>query len=140
MLAVCLLLWAETGLAMSSAPGRGRRCHAHMQHMERASASIPDAMTPGCCPRHMSSKPACPSHSLPSPHQASRPDCCSLTNQPVRPLAFLIASGSPLSLESSTTLLLDFRGDPSQDRGSISIAESAPQVRAVLDQKADLRI
>jgi hypothetical protein len=123
MLALSFALWAESGLAILAAD-HGARCHAQMSYMQ------PHTMP--CCPMHAASAPS----SFFEP-----PPCCNLTNQPARPLAFLVTTGKSRSSQLSAGGTASAMFAPSQRSSpSLLIADSPPFVRPVFDSKTDLRI
>ena len=137
LLTIALVLWAEAGLAAPPVSGHGPQCGTHMQHV---SAPVMHAMSPGCCPGHITSKPACPSHPaifLPTP---SRPDCCAIKGQPARPRSYLIATGSHRSLNSIVRAVAGSSRVALPSFIAESRSKSPPCTRPVLDRKTDLRI
>src|SRR5271166_4234873 len=89
MLALSVASWAESGLATLAAD-HGARCHAQISHAQQQPHTMP------CCPMHAASAPS----SFFEP-----PPCCDLSNQPARPLAFLVTSGKsrPSQLSAGNT-------------------------------------
>jgi hypothetical protein len=134
ILAVTLLLWVEIGVAMVPVSGASVQCRALiMQHMHPATAVAMHAMASGCCPRHARLKPS--AAALPP---AQRPDCCALSNPPVRPVAFLIARGAPIELSLQTSAGPELL--PSPPGADVWLGESPPFSKLVFQMKTDLRI
>lgn len=134
ILAVTLLLWVETGIAIAPVSTGSVQCRALMQHMHPAAIAAMQAMASGCCPHHVSLKPS--AATLPP---AQRPDCCALSNPPDRPVAFLIARGAPIELSphvvSSSPEPIPLPAD-----AVAWIGESPPFGRLVFEMKTNLRI
>jgi hypothetical protein len=127
LLSLVIVLWANTGLAMTLASGHGAKCHAQMVRVhQHATRSMP------CCPSH----PA-----LALTQRGDHPDCCDMSSQPARPVAFLVVSGRSRCIQLRASgpagaILL-----PLQSRlASLSIEHTPQFVRAVLELKTDLRI
>lgn len=134
VLAVVLALWAEIGVAtdQASAPP----CRVHTSHMHSATAAAMHGLSSACCPRHLSPKPGRTSHLA----VAYRPDCCTLSNQPARALAFLIASRTPME---STIQVLARTGPglvSSPSSATLCLGKSPPFTKLVFDKKTDFRI
>jgi hypothetical protein len=127
VLALAIVFWADTGLAMLGASGHGSKCHVQMTQMHpHAAASM------HCCPSH----PA-----LALTQLGDHPGCCDISSQPTRPLAFLVVSGRSRSIQfraggPAGTIL------PPVQSGAASLSiEHTPQfVRPVFELKTDLRI
>jgi len=119
-------LWAETGLAMLSAPVNALQCHAAMSNAHHPAAAMP------CCPSHAASVLA---------HCLDPPPCCDLSSQQATPLAFVVISGKFRSDSLSTNSAVGMRFVPPQRKSPLSlVAGSPPFVKPVLDKKTDLRI
>jgi hypothetical protein len=67
-----------------------------------------------------------------------RPDCCTLSDQPARPLAFLIVSRTPVDLTAHTTAGPVLVSSP--PREGLWFGTSPPFTKLVFDEKTDLRI
>ena len=125
MLALSIALWAEDGLAMLTAD-HGAQCHSRMSHTQQQAHPMP------CCPMHAASVPS----SFFEP-----PTCCDLSNQPARPLAFLVISGKSRSSQLGARSAAAAMFVPSQRSSAFFlIADSPPFVKPVFDKKTDLRI
>jgi len=138
ILAIALVLWAGAGVATVQTSNNSRQCRARMSHLYRATSAAMHAMSPGCCPGHVSSKPGCTSYPAAAPPRDYRPDCCDLSNLPARPRAFLIASHTPVELTAHTTAGPSLVSSP--PRGGLWLGESPPFTKRVFDMKTDLRI
>ena len=93
IMAVTLLLWVEAGVAMVPVSAGSAQCRDVMQHMRPATTSAMQSMASGCARVTPASNPP---RRLSPP--AQRPDCCSLSNPPTRPLVFVITRGAPIEL------------------------------------------
>jgi hypothetical protein len=135
MLVAVIILCAQTGLASPVPSTHAAQCRARMFRVRQ------HAM-PATCKHHSSAAPCCPSHSITAFSTCiDRPGCCTLSNQPARPLAFLVVSRAPLALELSASQ--SGSADPDllrRDPRTFLAADSPPFVKPVFDQKADLRI
>ena len=131
MLAV--LVWAQAGLATVPGSGHGPQCHGQMSAVH----SKAHAMSAGCCPRHASSMQACPSHPKQAFILAYRSDCCSISNRPSQPVAFVVTPrvmqpGIHVSASPALAAFLIDRG---------TRPDQAPRfIQSIFDKKADLRI
>jgi hypothetical protein len=67
-----------------------------------------------------------------------RPNCCSITEAPVEPRAYVVASSRGLELSSQATALPE-KGSW-QPAPPAAIASSPPFTESVFAKKADLRI
>ena len=124
MLALIVALWAQSGLAMLTADHA--QCHARMSSMQQQAHTMP------CCPSHAASVP---------PSFFEPPPCCNLSNQPARPLAFLVISGKSSSGQLSARSIAGAMFTPSQQSCMfLQVADSPPFVKPVFDKKTDLRI
>lgn len=132
---MAIILCAQTGLATPILSTHTAQCHARMSQVRQHA-------TPASCKHHSSVAPCCPSHSVTAlTNCVDRPACCTLSNQPAQPLAFLIVSRAPLALglsaSRSASVDLDLLR---RSRRAFPTADSPPFVKPVLDRKADLRI
>jgi hypothetical protein len=134
MLAIALLLCAQTGLATSVLATHAAQCHARM-------SQVPQPAMPSSCKHHASVRPCCPSNSLTAPSTCMDPGCCKLSSQPAQPLAFVIVPRGPLTLELSNVRSADVDLDQlRRSRRTLLAADSPHFIKPVFDQKADLRI
>ena len=142
VLALVIVLWADTGLAMPAASGHGYKCHARMMHMhQHATRFATPAAALGCCRQRTHSTPCCPSRPAPAPTQgADSPGCCDIGSQPARPLAFLVASGNSLSAQLSANGPAGPMVPVSSGSTILSIDHSPRFIRPVFELKTDLRI
>jgi hypothetical protein len=140
MLVLAVAAWAEPGLAMQPASGHPAQCHARMMH--RHQHALPAAMhvATSCCHQRVNSMPCCPAHPAPPPSRCGdSSDCCAMSSQPARPLAFLVSGNLLSQLNVNGPAGAEF--SPPQQTSAVSvIAESPPFVKPVLDLKTDLRI
>jgi hypothetical protein len=140
VLSLVIILWAETGLAMPPASGHGSKCHVRMVQMHRHTTHSVPLATPLQGPHSM---PCCPSHHpAPAPTQgAGHSDCCDISSQPARPLAFLVASGNSFSLQLSVNGPAGTIFAPAPSGSAFLLSDDSSQfVRPVLELKTDLRI
>ncbi len=133
IMAVTLLFWVEAGVAMVPVSAGSAQCRDVMQHMRPATTSAMQSMASGCCPRHASLKPA---GAVISP--AQRPDCCSLSNPPTRPLVFVITRGAPIELSPQGSAGPERLPLPSDT--PVWLGEFPPLTKLVFEKKTDLRI
>jgi len=127
-LALVLLLWAETGLAMLPAVAHGASCRG----MSAAAAHA-------CCPQHAASRVGWFTHSGMAPAVLHRPDCCAVRNRPTAPLAFLAASGTTVAIDAAAYSPAGVHL-PSAQRMEPAISASPPFTKSVFERKTDLRI
>jgi hypothetical protein len=119
-------LWAEGGLAMLSAASHAPQCHAARSHAHHAAVAMP------CCPSHAA---------LALVHFINPPPCCDLSNQPARPLAFVVVPGKFRSGQLSASGAAAAMFVLPQAGSALSlIGASPPFVKPVFDLKTDLRI
>jgi len=126
MLVLSMVLWAEGTITTLSAADHAAQCYAGMRQMQHAANSMP------CCPSHAASLPA---------NFFAPPPCCDLSNQPARPLAFIVTSGksrsSQLSVSGPASAVLV---SPQRTSAVFPVTDSPPFVKPVFDLKTDLRI
>ncbi len=135
MLVLVIALGAEAAIPTPVPSGHAAQCAA------RTVFQVCHHAMPVSCKRHASPAPCCPSHSLTSPATClDRPGCCTLSNLPARPSAFLIVSRGPLSLDLSATRSAGVDRDLSWRSLRANTSDSPPFLRPVFDRKADLRI
>lgn len=131
---LAMLLWAQAGAATMPVSGHGPQCHGHMSAMH----STAHAMSDGCCPRHAGSTQGCPSHPKLAIAPAYRPDCCSISNRPVQPVAFVVTPRTvmqPGMLVSARPNLAAYLIDRA------TWPDQSPHfIQSIFDKKADLRI
>ncbi len=126
VLALSMVLWADGAVAVISATSHAAQCHARVPHMQHAANSMP------CCPSHAASLPA----SFIAP-----PPCCDLSNQPARPLAFVVTAGKSRSSQLSASGTAGAMFASSQRASeAFPVTDSPPFVKPVFDLKTDLRI
>lgn len=132
MLMTAILSCAQTGLAKPVLSAHAMPCGAAMSQPQQ------HAM-PSSCKHHRSPAPCCPEHpASPSPNSADQ-GCCKLSNQPARPLAFLIVSHAVLEANPSRSAIVDL-GLLRRSRNASLTSDSLPFTKPVFDRKADLRI
>jgi hypothetical protein len=129
ILIMALALWSDTAAAIPPAMVHGASCNAAMSHAHDHATGKTEH---DCCPSHAK-------HVLVSHDWTERPGCCNLSNQPERPLAFLIVSTRPLSLEPSRQVQ-PLSNPVSPEHFGPSRSSCPPIVLAVFDKKTDLRI
>jgi hypothetical protein len=140
MLALAIAAWAEPGLAMMPASGHAAQCHARMMHGHHHASPAAMRMATSCCHQRVNSMPCCPAHpSSPPSHCGDRSDCCAISTQPARPLAFLV-SGNLLSQLNTNGLAGAELLPPRQSSLFSPLADSPQFVKPVFDLKTDLRI
>jgi hypothetical protein len=124
-LALSIALWTANATGMLSAGGAAQ-CHARMPHVQPQAASMP------CCPSNATSLPV---------NFFTPPPCCDLTNQPSRPLAFMVSSGKSrlghLDVAAPDCAIFV---SPQKSSAVFQIGDSPPFVKPVFDLKTDLRI
>lgn len=143
MLALAIALWAEAGLAIPPAEAVGMRCHSQAMHADQPQLSEGgQASSPAAVPKESaSSMPCCPDQPA-SPHTCGDPPCCTASDMPVRPLAFVLVPGTSLAKHSSakgrSTAILPA---PQPQAGVPATIAGAPlYVRPITEKKTDLRI
>jgi hypothetical protein len=122
MLAMAIVLWAEAGLALLA----GDQVMQCTMTMHRGQAM-------SCCPDEPASLPQL---------AAGRPPCCSVSNAPERPLAFVVSS-ERLVLHPQDAVVAGpaaFAPPVAQHLGIWRGADALRFVRPILDLKTDLRI
>jgi hypothetical protein len=144
MLALVVGLWAEMGLASPSAvDGHGMQCH-HSSHVgDQPATGDGEASSPPVSPEeHASSVPCCPMQPESLPPECGDRPCCTVSGEPVRPLAFLVVSGNSLEKELSAdgprtgVVSLPQLGAVIATR----MADASLYIQPVSDKKTDLRI
>jgi len=138
MLALTILLWAEAGLALV-AGDRVMACHSMMVQNP---ASATEA-TAGDADMQADAMPCCPANDESAPAlSVNHPQCCSVSNDAERPLAFLVSSERTTSHHLHIAAHDVVRGVPllAQYHGELW-SEDAPRfVKPILELKTDLRI
>jgi len=125
LVALSAALWAESGLALLPAVSQASQCHVRVLHTQQTH-SMP------CCPRHTVSAPS---------FFFEPPPCCDLSNQPARPVAFVVTSGGRYSTPLPASDIASVIFVPPQGSSALSLmAASPPFVKPVFDLKSDLRI
>ena len=125
VLILTTVLWAEAGLALV-AGDQVMQCSMSMQQMRTMGA-----MT--CCPDDDAQVPAL---------SKERPQCCSVSQSPERPLGFVLSSERTTYQSSDVvaTLPAEVAAPPAQHL-AVSWSADAPRfVKPVLELKTDLRI
>jgi len=138
---LAIAAWAEPGLAMLPAAGQMAKCHTRMMHMHHQAGPAAMHKATSCCHQRVNSMPCCPEHpALPPAQCGSAQECCAVSSQPSRPLAFLV-SGNPLLFQSNANgpAGANFVAPP-QSSIFLLIADSPRFIRPVFDLKTDLRI
>ena len=143
MLALAILCWADTSLAMLPMSAHGAQCLSGMLAPQRAAPySAMQPATPACHHHHAMSAPSAPTVDTLLAFQCEdQHGCCKLSRPGARPSEFVMISGKSRSmvLKAGGTGAEELVALP-QRSAFLSIGNSPPAVRAVLDQKADLRI
>lgn len=140
MLVLAIAAWAEPGLATLPASGHPAQCHARMMHRHQPATPAAMHVATPCCHQRVNSTPCCPAHpSSPPSHCGDRSDCCAISTQPARPLAFLVSGNLLSQLNVNGPAGEEFLPAP-RISAAFAIAESPPFVKPVLDLKADLRL
>jgi hypothetical protein len=131
MLALIVLLWTEAGLALLMGD-QVVQCRAMPTMMHSHSQAVADDAMP-CCPADpgRTPKPA-----------ASHPPCCSSSEVPERPLAFLVNSNRAVShlLDTVAEVPAKFAPPLAHNFGELKNPDAPLFVKPVLDLKSDLRI
>jgi hypothetical protein len=142
MLALCISLWAQTGLAIPPADAIGMHCHhdASLAHLPAVPESG-QAPPPSWHHAPANALPCCPSQSEPVPSGCGDRPCCVESDEPVRPLAFLVLPGMKLSKQiiAYTQLNGAFSLRETQRTYSRAAAKAALYVQPVTEKKTDLR-
>ena len=144
MLALAISLWAELGLAAPSPDRRSMECqHRSALESESATSARGQVSSPVACPEeHASSMPCCPSQSEPLSRHATDRSCCMMSDEPARPLVFLLVSDSSLDKQLIPDGLLT--GIPplrlSQPIFASWHADVPLYVQPISQRKTDLRI
>jgi hypothetical protein len=140
LLTLCMLVWAQAGLATIASPGHGSQCKAHMSQAAHAAAAA-TAMPADCCPGHGARGRKSASSPAALPFVLLRSDCCHVDNQPVAPTPFVAARLQSLSLEMRAAQLTRSAIIPSSSAArGLWMTESPPFPQAVFDKKTDRRI
>jgi hypothetical protein len=125
-LALSVALWAASATGMLSAASHRSQCHARMPHMQHVAAPMQ------CCPSHAASLPV---------NYFTPPPCCDLSNQPARPLAFVVMPGKfragPMSGAVTASAMFV---SPLRRSARLKDGSSPPFVKPVFHLKTDLRI
>ena len=132
-LAMTLLLWSWTAVAML--PESPTQCHVWVMHARQHRAS---AGPKSCCPEHGYASHERASRTAAAVIPAERPNCCSISEAPAQPRAYLIASSRALELGAQAIPLPKI--DRSRPALSPAFADSPTFTQAVFAKKADLRI
>ncbi len=126
ILALSVALWAASAAGMLSAAGHASQCHARMPHVQHQAAPMP------CCPSHVTSLPV---------NFFTPPPCCDMSNQPARPLAFVVMPGKFRAGASSGGVTANAMFvSPQRSSALLTDGSSLPFVKPVFDLKTDLRI
>jgi hypothetical protein len=125
-LALSVALWAASAAGMLSAASHASQCHARMPHVQHQAAPRP------CCPSHAASLPI---------NFFTPPPCCDLSNQPARPLAFVVTPGKFRAGPVSGGVTVSAKFVSPQSSSAILTEGSSPRfVKPVFDLKTDVRI
>jgi hypothetical protein len=125
MLVLAITSWAEAGLALV-AGDQAMQCSMTMQQMQAMGS-----MT--CCPDGDAHVPAL---------SKERPQCCSVSQTPERPLGFVVNSERAIShtLDLAAVLPADSAASAAQHFGIWRSADAPRFIKPVLELKTDLRI
>src|SRR5215472_4281350 len=132
-LAMTLLLWSGTAVAML--PESPTQCHVRVMHARQHRAA---AGPKTCCPGHANASHEPASRTAAAVIPAARPNCCSISEAPAQPRAYLIASSRALELNAQVITLPKI--DRSRPALSPAFADSPTYTQSVFAKKADLRI
>jgi hypothetical protein len=123
LLILVIAVWAEAGLALVQGD-QVMQCSMSMHRMQAMGEM-------SCCPMGETS-PAM---------SAERPPCCAVSNQPERPLGFVLGA-KQLRVHSldAAPLPAEFAAPVANHFGSWGSADAPRVVKPVLDLKTDLRI
>jgi hypothetical protein len=139
MLGLTILLWAEAGLAL--VPGdrvmacRSMMAHDHAGTMEAAEDASADVQAPDAMP-------CCPLDEQAPVLSVNHPQCCSVSNDAERPVAFLVSSDRTTT-HPVDVAIHDVVGDVpplAHYHGELSNADASRFVKPILELKTDLRI
>jgi len=125
MLALAIALWAEAGLALVDGD-RVMQCSMTMHQIQG-----------------MGNMPCCPGNEAQSPATApERPPCCSISNSPERPLAFVVSSqqGKAPTLDVVATVSAEIAAPVALPSALWRSADAPRFVKPVLELKSDFRI
>jgi hypothetical protein len=124
LLIVMIAVWAEAGVALVQGD-QVMQCSMTMHQMQA-----------------MGEKSCCSMGETPAAMSAERPPCCSISNQPERPLGFEVSSKQVKGqlLKPATLPATVFFAPPAQDSRTWRTADAPRFVKPVLDLKTDLRI
>jgi hypothetical protein len=125
MLAVAIVLWAEAGLALVPSD-QVMQCSMTMHEMQ----AMGDLT---CCPGDEAQAPAT---------ATERPPCCSSSDAPERPLAFVVSSErvKATSLDVVAVLPMNLSAPVAQHSTGWHSADAPRFIKPVLELKTDLRI
>ena len=125
LLILVIAVWAEAGLALVQSD-QVMQCSMSMHEMQAMGEM-------SCCPVDEASFPSM---------SAERPPCCSVSNQPERPLGFVVSAErvKAPSLEMVESLPPVFSGFASRTIGMGLETETPVFIKPVLELKTDLRI
>jgi hypothetical protein len=125
LLILMIAVWAEAGLALVQGD-QVMQCSMSMRQMQAMGEM-------SCCPLDETWTPAM---------SAERPSCCAVSNQPERPLGFVL-SGTQMKAQSLNVMAIlpaTFAAPAANQSTSWRSADAPRFVKPILELKTDLRI